>query len=358
VRGVVLDELETPIVLAPLAGGPATVDLSAAVCEAGALGFLAAGYRSAGQVAEDIAALRARTTRPFGVNVFVPPATPADPATYGDYAARIAPTAEAAGAALGEPRSDDDDDWDAKIALLLDEAPPVVSFVFGCPPADTVATLRGRGIEVWVTVTSAPEGAEALAAGADALVAQGSEAGGHRATFADGEDAAGTGLIALLQLLRATCDAPLVAAGGVSTGAGVAAALAAGARAAALGSAFMLTPEAGTAAAHREALAGRGETALTRAFTGRTARGIVNDFMREHDQHAPLAYPEVHHLTAPMRKAARERGDTGRINLWAGQAHELALALPAAEVVRKLTEDARAALDRAALNLAPRDRED
>jgi nitronate monooxygenase len=148
----------------------------------------------------------------------------------------------------------------------------------------------------------------------------------------------------LLQLVREASELPLVATGGIATGRGVAAVLAAGARAAALGTAFMLTPEAGTSPAHREALRRGGRTALTRAFTGRTARGIENRFMREHEAEAPPGYPDVHHLTAPLRAAAREQGDPDGFHLWAGQAHPLALELPAAELVRRLADEARAAL--------------
>ncbi len=132
------------------------------------------------------------------------------------------------------------------------------------------------------------------------------------------------------------------------SGAGIAAVLAVGASAAQLGSALLLTPEAGTPAPHRAALASERETALTRAFSGRTARGIVNRFLREHDADAPSAYPEVHHLTAPLRAAARTRGDAEAINLWAGQAHALARELPAGELVTRLAADARAALRAAA----------
>jgi nitronate monooxygenase len=151
--------------------------------------------------------------------------------------------------------------------------------------------------------------------------------------------------------VRDAVDLPLVAAGGLATGRGVAAVLAAGADAAALGTAFMLTPEAGTSAPHREALTGRSGTALTRAFTGRTARGIVNRFLREHDAAAPSAYPEVHHLTAPLRAAARERGDADGFHLWAGQAHTLTEGLPASELVRRLGREAREALREAAHRL-------
>ena len=225
---------------------------------------------------------------------------------------------------------------------------PVVSFTFGCPSAETVAALQAVGSAVWVTVTSAAEARAAAAAGADALVVQGAEAGGHRGSFDDSAPQA-IGLLALLQLVRAAVDLPLVATGGLMTGAAIAAVLAAGASAAQLGSAFMLTPEAGTAAAHRGALArDDAATELTRAFSGRTARGIVNRFQREHDASAPRAYPEVHYLTAPLRAAARAAGDADAINLWAGQAHPLARAVPAAELVTSLAAEAREALTRAA----------
>ena len=198
-------------------------------------------------------------------------------------------------------------------------------------------------------MTTPAEAAQAEAAGADALVAQGLEAGGHRAVFADDAGAdAGYGLLALLALLATRTDRPLIAAGGIASGGAVAAALAAGARAVQIGSAFMRSPEAGTSPVHRDALAADAPTGITRAFSGKPARGIVNAFMREHEADAPRAYPEIHYATAPMRAAARERGDADRVNLWAGQTHQLAEALPAAEVVRRLVADARAAADRAA----------
>jgi nitronate monooxygenase len=199
---------------------------------------------------------------------------------------------------------------------------------------------------VWVTVTAPSEADLAAAAGADALVVQGGEAGGHRGGFADTDDA--VGLLPLLQLVAATSDLPLIAAGGIATGAGVAAVLAAGARAAALGSAFLRCPEAGTAPVHRAALEGSEPTALTRAFTGRAARGIRNRFLTEHAADAPSAYPEVHYLTAPLRQAARAAGDPELVNLWAGQAYPLGREIPAAELVRSLHDDARRALRAAA----------
>ncbi len=219
-----------------------------------------------------------------------------------------------------------------------------MSFTFGCPSAEVIAGLRAAGIEVWVTVTSPEEAGIAARAGADGLIVQGAEAGGHRGSFADRADLPSTGLIPLLDLVRAVSDLPLVATGGITTGRALAAVLAAGARAAQIGTAFLLAPEAGTAPAMRAAIATDRPTVLTRAFTGRLARGIRNAFIDEYGATAPIAYPEVHHLTAPIRAHARAAGDAERINLWAGEAHALARAEPAVEIVARLAEEAGAAL--------------
>lgn len=340
---MLLDECPVPVVLAPLAGGPSTPELAAAVSDAGALGFLAAGYLSASDLAARIARTRALTARPFGVNVFVP--QPAgDPEALKAYAQRLGSEAAKAGQRLGEPRADDDD-WTAKIALLAETPMPLVSFTFGCPPGDVIARLQGSGSEVWVTVTSVEEARQAHSAGADALVVQGFEAGGHRGGFTDTDDA--TGLLTLLQVIAHAVSLPLIATGGIATGHGLAAVLAAGARAGALGSAFLLCPEAGTSPVHRAALTHPHATALTRAFTGRLARGLRNRFLDEHSSSAPSAYPEIHHLTAPLRAHGRAVDDPDLVNLWAGQAYALARSEPAAEIVRRVAEEARAALRRA-----------
>jgi nitronate monooxygenase len=337
-----LRALESPIVQAPMGGGASTPALAAAVCEAGGLGFLAAGYKAVDAVRADVRELRSRTARPFGVNLFAPPAPTPDPSAVDAYAERIAGHGR-----LGQPRHDDDG-WEEKLVLVADERVPLVSFTFGCPDPGVLAALRDAGAATWVTVTTPDEARLAIQAGADGLLVQGVEAGGHRGTFDDAAPG-DVGLLALLQLVRAAVgDVPLVAAGGIATGRAVAAVLAAGAQAAAIGTAFMLADEAATAAVHREALRGHAPTALTRAFTGRTARGIVNAFLREHDGHAPRAYPEVHHLTSPLRGAARERGDPDRLHLWAGQAYPLTREGPAGELVRALSADARAALAEAA----------
>jgi nitronate monooxygenase len=336
------DRLEHPIVQAPMGGGPSTPELAAAVADAGGLGFLAAGYRTPDAVRSDVAALRALSDRPFGVNLFAPPGPSPDTGAVAAYAESLSGEGE-----LGEPRHDDDW-WEGKLELVADERVPVVSFTFGCPAADVVGRLHDAACAAWVTVTTAGEAVVARDAGADALVVQGAEAGGHRASFDDSAPG-DVGLLALLQLVGAAVPgAALVATGGIATGRGVAAVLAAGAAAAQIGTAFMLTPEAATSPAHRAALGGDAPTGLTRAFTGRTARGIVNRFMREHDADAPSAYPDVHHVTAKMRAAARERGDADGFNLWAGQAYGLATEEPAGDLVRRLAGEARAALREAA----------
>lgn len=329
-----------------MSGGPSTPALAAAVSGAGGLGFLAAGYRSADAFRDEIAATRALTSAPFGVNLFVLVEAAVDEARVAAFARKIVADAERRGVALGEPRFDDDG-FDEKLEVVLAARPAIASFTFGCPSADTVARLHEREIAVWATVTEPDEAALAAAAGVDALIAQGVEAGGHRGSFVDADGRGEIALLPLLRLVAAASELPVVGCGGIADGACVAAVLAAGARAAQIGTAFMRCPEAGTSQPHREALATTLPTALTRAFTGRRARGIVNAFMREHGADAPSAYPHLHHLTAPLRAAARAAGDADAINLWAGQAHVLAADRPAAELVERWSAEAQSAFGRA-----------
>jgi len=341
---MILRQLRYPIVLAPLAGGPATPALAIAVSAAGGLGFLAAGYRTAQAMGAEIREVRKQTTAPFGVNLFVPGRGAVDEQVVWNYLERLREEATRYGVDLGEPR-DDDDDWDAKLAVLERERVPVISFTFGCPSADVIIAMHDAGSEIWVTVTNVAEARIAAEAGADALVLQGVEAGGHRASFVDLDDAEGLSTLVLLRLVGAVSDVPLVATGGITDGAALAAVLAAGAAAAQIGTGFLRAREAGTHPSHSAALATETPTALTRAFTGRRARGLVNRFLAEHSAEAPVAYPQVHHATAPLRAAARERGDAEAFNLWAGQAHLLAADAPAAEIVRTIARDAQAALE-------------
>jgi nitronate monooxygenase len=331
---VVLDDLDVPVVLAPLAGGPSTPELAAVVSNEGGLGFLGAGYLTADALQQRITRTRGLTSRPFAVNLFVINGGPADPAVYADYVASLAPEAERLGVEVGQPRFDDDEFGD-KVDVLVNDPVPVVSFTFGIPRADAIESLRKAGSEIWMTATSADEAAEAVAAGADVLVAQGSEAGGHRGSFDDSPDQPIVPVVSLVEEIAEITDLPLVGAGGLATNTHVQRALSAGAAAAAAGTAFMLAPEAGTSAVHREALTLATPTALTRAFTGRLARGIRNRFLLQHIG-APRAYPEIHYATAPLRAAGREAGDSDVVNLWAGTRHALTVERPAADTVAAL----------------------
>lgn len=347
----ILDGLELPIVGAPMAGGPSTPELVAAVSGAGGLGFLGAGYKPVDAVVRDVAAVRALTGAPFGVNVFTPGGgVRADAAELAAYVARLEAEAARAGVTLGEPRYDDDG-FTAKVEALAEAAPAVVSFTFGLPPREAVDALSAAGSEVWITVTAPDEARAAAQLSPDALVVQGVEAGGHRGVFTDDEQASDLTLLVALQLVGATTDLPLVASGGLATGAAIGAVLVAGARAAQVGTAYLRAEEAGTSPAQKAATAGAAPTRLTRAFSGRTARGIVNRLLADHSDAAPRGYPEVHHLTTPLRAHGRASGDADLINLWAGQAHALARAEPAAEITRRLATEAREALESAARRL-------
>lgn len=327
------DLVDAPIAGAPLAGGPSTPALAAAVSAAGGLGFLAAGYKTASTVQAELDELRTLTSRPIGLNIFFPVQERVDEQALDAYAERMQREGLRYGVAPGEPRWTDDD-WAAKLELAARERPDVVSFTFGCPDREIVEWLKSCGCRIWCTVTSVAEAKQATAAAVDALVVQGAEAGGHQGSFHD-HDEDPRPLLTLLGEVRSATAAPLIAAGGIAGGTDVAAALAAGASAAQIGSALLLAAEAGTSAPHREALDGDRPTRLTRAFTGRRARGIVNRFTADHDAFAPRAYPEIHHLTAPIRAAARELGDAGGINLWAGTAYARAHEASASELVER-----------------------
>ncbi|MER5306479.1 nitronate monooxygenase [Streptomyces sp. NPDC002773] len=339
-----------PIVQAPMAGGASCPELVGAVCEAGALGFLAGGYKTAGGLYQEIKQVRGLTARPFGVNLFLPQSGPsADPAAVEVYRHQLAGEATWYDTPLGEADDCRDDGYDAKLAILLEDPVRVVSFTFGCPAPETLAAFARAGTFTIVTVTSADEALAAQRAGADAVCVQGVEAGGHQGTYRDDpadEGAQGTGLLALLTRIRESVALPIVATGGIMRGAQIAAVLAAGADAAQLGTAFLCCPESGAHPLHKRALTDPlfTRTEFTRAFTGRPARGLVNRFMREHGPYAPSAYPEIHHLTAPIRKAAAAAGDAQGMALWAGQGHRLARELPAGQLVEVLAAELDTAL--------------
>lgn len=357
------DLFRYPIVQAPMAGGVSVPQLAAAVSEAGGLGFLAAGYKTADGMYQEIKQLRGLTGLPFGVNIFMPqPEQPGAAAGSGAgtglgiappsaavrvYADQLAGEATWYDTELGDPDSGRDDGYDAKLAVLLDNPVPAASFHFGCPAPEALEALHRAGTLTLVTVTTPEEALAVQRAGADAVIVQGFEAGGHQGTHRDLPENEGTGigLLALLAQVRETVNLPIVAAGGIMRGSQIAAVLAEGATAAQLGTAFVATPESGANVVHKQALTNPlfVRTELTRAFSGRPARGLVNRFMSEHGPYAPAAYPEIHHLTSPLRKAAAKAGDAQGMALWAGQGHRLARELPAGQLVEVLAAELEAA---------------
>lgn len=351
---MVMSSLDVPVVGAPMAGGPSTPELVAAVCDAGGLGFLAGGYLTAQQLAGQIAQVWDATSRPFGVNLFVPETANTFRGSYAaglaplaadvraklvaQYRESLVPLADRLGVELPVPTPGDTDDWDRKLDLVVRERVPVVSFTFGLPAPAVLAELRRAQIETVVTVTDVEEAEAALDAGAEALVVQGPEAGGHRGTLDAAKEPATTELVELVAAVREGTDVPLVAAGGVSSRARADAVRAVGATAVQVGTALLLTPEAGTGLAYRRALgdAAFGSTMVTRAFSGRYGRALETEFIREHHGIAPAAYPELHHLTSPLRRASAAADDPAVMALWAGTGWREAQPVSAAAVVRAL----------------------
>jgi nitronate monooxygenase len=325
-----------PILGAPMAGGPSTPELVAAVGDAGGLGLLAAGYRTGEAMSRDIAEVRTRTRAPFGVNVFVPQDPVVDDGAVAAYLATLGPEAEALGVEV--VASWDDDGWDDKLRRLTDDPVPLVSFTFGCPDRSVITRLKRAGSRVVVTVTTPDEARAAERAGADAVGVQGIEAGGHQGTFHD--DLAlddGWDLLSLVGAVGAAVGVPVIAAGGLMTGSDVAGVLGAGAVAAQLGTALLRSPESGASGIYKAALGDPAfaTTAMTRAFSGRRARGLVNGFMQAHPG-APSAYPQINNATRALRREAVRRHDAQAINLWAGTGHRLAEDRPAGDIIASI----------------------
>lgn len=332
-------DIMVPIVGAPMAGGPGTPALAAAVSNAGGLGFIPAGYISAERFADDIAAARAMTTGPLGVNLLVPQPSVADWVALDYYADELEGIAEYYQVEVGRPEYGDDDDWERKLEVVADVRPELVSFTFGVPSPDVLRRLSALGLLVMVTVTSAYEAGVAIAAGADSLVVQGPGAGGHRGTFAPDMEPGTESLRNLLARIRSAHDVPLVAAGGLGTAEDVAGVLDRGAVAAQVGTALLLSDEAGTNPAHRAAMKNQlfANTIVTRAFSGRYGRGLENEFIRLLDNVAPLGYPEVNQMTSPIRAAAANLEDPNGMTLWAGTSFRKAQSGPAADIIAGLT---------------------
>lgn len=333
-------DTELPLVAAPMAGGATTPALAAAVAEAGAFPFLAAGYRTAAEVRTELTALRA-LGRPYGINLFVPQPDDLDRAAFAAYATRLAPEAAAVGVELDPRPVHDDDHWGDKLDLLLAEPVPVVSLTFGLPGPDVIAALRGAGSLVLASVTTVTEAQASQAAGVAGLVVQGLGAGGHSARFDPRQAGPEVALPELVALITAATGLPIIASGGVDGPSAVRELIEAGATAVAVGTLLLRCDESGAAATHRDALADPafGETVLTHCFTGRPARALRNGFVDRHHAAAPYGYPALHHLTRDLRRAAARAGDADRLHLWAGTGFRHARTGPAADLVHDLARD-------------------
>jgi nitronate monooxygenase len=268
----------------------------------------------------------------------VPQPSVADVHALDHYAEALDEVAEHYGVEIGFPNFGDDDGYQQKLEVLADLRPEMVSFTFGAPSPDVMRWFGALGMLLFVTVTSAYEAGVALAAGADGLIVQGPNAGGHRGTFAPDMDPGTESLHQLLARIRRVHDVPLIAAGGLGTPDDVAAVVNRGAVAAQIGTGLLLSDEAGTNAAHRAALQHPEfvKTVVTRAFSGRYARGLENDFTRIFNEIAPLGYPEVNQMTSPIRKASVALDDPHATNLWAGTAYREARTGPAKDIVKTL----------------------
>lgn len=335
--------IDQPIILAPLAGGPSTPALAAAVTQAGGLGMLGAAYLSPTAIRAELAEMQRLTDRPWGVNLFVPATPVVDQAIVTQTQVLLDTYRAELGIPLSPPLPALAESFAAQLAVVLAARVPVFSFTFGIMAPEVIAALHAQGTFVIGTATTVAEGMALAAAGVDAVVGQGSEAGGHRGVFDSGQDeGAQIGTLALIPQLVDALPIPVIASGGIMDGRGVVAALALGASAVQMGTAFLVSPESGANPAYKAAvLASKdAQTVITRVFSGRPARGLANRFAREM---ADLAnelppFPVLNAMTRDIRQAAAKQGRAEYLSLWAGQASALATARPAGDIVREIME--------------------
>lgn len=338
-----------PVVQAPMAGEPDRAELAAAVSEAGGLGSIGVAYSQPDAIRAAIGAVRRLTDRHFAVNLFIPTPTETEPEKFQKARSLLAPWRARYGLpdeapAVGMP------DFDAQLAVVLEEKPAVFSFTFGSLTPGQVSALKAAGIVIVGTATTVPEAERLEAEGVDAIVAQGAEAGAHRGTFLAPVSESLVGLMALVPAMVDRVKVPVLAAGGIMDGRGIAAALMLGAAGVQLGTAFLVSHESGASAIWKNSILMQraDQTAVTRIFSGRYARGIRNGMMAALEPHEPElpGFPAMNALTRPVRDAGGKAGDAEALSLWAGQGAPLARTMPAGALLRLLSLETSQQLDK------------
>jgi|tagenome__1003787_1003787.scaffolds.fasta_scaffold20982675_2 nitronate monooxygenase len=351
--------IEHPIIQAPMAGGATTPALVSAVSNAGALGFIGAAYLTPDQILEQARMVREQTERPFGINLFVPVPRTSAPASAEAALEALAPYHAELGLPQPAVPARTAQDFDEQLAAAVESGAAVFSFTFGLLSESSMGLVRSRGMVVIGTATTVEEAVALERSGVDAVVAQGSEAGAHRGTFGAAPfEAAMVGTMALVPQVADGVRVPVIASGGIMDGRGIAASFALGAAAVQMGTAFLLADESGIPDGYKDAIAGARETdtRVTRAFSGRAARGIANRFMDEIEalgDTVNLGYPAQNALTRPLRTAAAKQNRPEFLSLWAGQGLRLARRAPAASIVRHLVAETDATLHRLRKEPAP-----
>jgi nitronate monooxygenase len=349
-----------PIIQGPFGGGLSTIELTAAVSNAGGMGSFGAHHLSPLHIKETVAAINRRTTKPFAMNLWIPlpgePELRLSPSEFAASLSRLKSCYDALGLPEPEFQETFHQDFEDQIDALLEARPPVFSFVFGIPSREILTALRQRTIKTIGTATTVDEACGLEEAGVDLIVASGSDAGGHRPSFLESAERSLTGTLALIPQVTDAVRTPIIAAGGIGDERGIIAAFVLGAEAAQLGTVFLATHESGASEAHKAALVSKSArtTALTRVFSGRLARGIRNRFIEEmtsHEGDVP-PYPIQNWLTHSIRRAAAEAGRDDYLSLWAGQAAALSLRRPAAETFAALVEGTEQSLRAAAIPVA------
>jgi nitronate monooxygenase len=345
-------QIEHPIIQAPLAGGGDTPSLVAAVSNAGGMGFIGAAYITPEQIVELGRAVRARTSKPFGINLFAPLPPPDLNRNPEPLLQRLAPFFAEVGLPAPSAPELAPVSFRQQLAASLETGASAFSFTFGILPADAIAAIKAHRMLLLGTATTVQEAVELEKAGVDAVVAQGNEAGGHRGTFGGDFNAAMVGTIALVPQVADAIQLPVIASGGIMDGRGIAAALALGASAAQMGTAFLTCDESGVPNAYKEAIlhSREDQTRITHAFSGRPARGIVNRFMASFESEGAretiLPFPLQNTLTRPLRAAAAKQDRAEFLSLWAGQGVRLARRQSAADLMARLVQDTDAAIAR------------